>query len=100
MRRTDPENTTRSFFRAQDRVFSLNGQWFCATREGEVGPFPTRDRALCEVARYIEERDALERFQQARRTETERKVQVLSILPKEDESAVSLDELILMESHH
>ena len=96
MRRSDPEFTTRSFFRAQDRVFSLNGQWFFATREGEVGPFPTREATLREVARYIEERAALERFQQARRVESE--ARVLSILPKDDEPAVSLDELILMES--
>ncbi len=97
MRRSDPENTTRSFFRSQDRVFSLNGQWFFATREGEIGPFPCREQALREVARYAAERTALERFQKAREQERARTAPPLSILPKDEEPDVTLDELILME---
>ncbi len=97
MRRTDPENSNRSFFRAQDRVFTQNGQWFFTAREGDIGPFNSRETAIKEVTRYVQERSDLERFQRAR----ERRIQrqpgglSLSILPKGEESDITLDELIL-----
>ena len=62
MRRTDPENTTRSFFRSKERIFVLNGQWYYTTREGECGPFPGRETALQEVNRFVVEREDLDRF--------------------------------------
>jgi len=97
MRRTDPENSTRSYFRAQDRVFTQNGQWFFTAREGEVGPFNTRDTAIKEVCRYVQERRDLERFQRARERQTHQHQNglSLSILPKGEESDLTLDELIL-----
>ena len=50
MRRTDSEDDNRSYFRASERVFTLNGKWFFATREGECGPFATREQALSEAS--------------------------------------------------
>lgn len=61
MRRTDPENTSRSYFRTGDRFFSLNGQWFFTAREGEVGPFQCREMAVEEASRYVREQEALAR---------------------------------------
>jgi len=46
MRRTDPEDTTRSYFRSRERVFCLNGRWFYSTREGDLGPFRSKQEAL------------------------------------------------------
>lgn len=71
MRRTDPKDTTRSYFRSTERVLSLNGQWFYATREGETGPFSTRAEAQSEVDRFVRERKDLEQFQKLRERRAE-----------------------------
>jgi hypothetical protein len=99
MRRTDPESTTRSFFRSKERVFVLNGQWFYTTREGENGPFPSRETALKEANRFVVERQDLDRFQKNRERETKLKKQPgysWSIEPKgEIEMDLSLEKLVL-----
>lgn len=97
MRRTDPENSTRRYFRAQDRVFTQNGQWFFTAREGEIGPFHSRETAIKEVTRYVQERSDLERFQQARERRIQQKPsgRSLAILPKGEEADLTLEELIL-----
>jgi hypothetical protein len=42
-------------FRAPDRCFQSNGQWYFATREGiDVGPFRTRAAAEAAVARLTQ----------------------------------------------
>ena len=86
MRQTDPMSTTRSFFRSRQRVFALNGQWFYATREGEHGPFATREDALAEIGRFVEERRELDQFQKNRELETavQRPEYSWSITPKAD----------------
>ena len=53
MRKKDTGNTTH--FRAGNRVFCLNGEWFFQTREDDHGPFPTRDAAELDLKRYVEE---------------------------------------------
>lgn len=96
MRRNDPENTSRSYFRTQDRVFAQNGQWFFASREGEVGPFATRETAMKEVSRYVQERRDLERFQKAREIQHLHRNEVsLAIMPKDEAMELSLEDLIL-----
>jgi hypothetical protein len=96
MRRTDPENTNKRYFRTQERVFSMNGQWYFTAREGELGPFRTRETALSEVARYVREREDLDSFQKARQRRVSHPEDLaLEILPKEQEPDLSLDELIL-----
>ena len=95
MRRTDPECTTRSYFRSQDRLFVMNGQWFYTTREGEVGPFRSRETALKEVQRYVQERRDLDRFQRAREMKTRvNPALTLAIVPKERQE-LTLEDLIL-----
>ena len=65
MRNTDADQS-RHFFRSQERLFCFNSQWYFATREGDCGPFPTKDIARTEVSRYINERAALRGFQDSR----------------------------------
>lgn len=65
MRSTDADNA-RHFFRSQERLFCFNGQWYFATREGDCGPFPSKEIARQEVSRYINERAALSGFQDSR----------------------------------
>jgi hypothetical protein len=67
MRSSDADSKSRHFFRSQERLFCFNGQWYFATREGDCGPFPTKDIARNEVARYINERAALRGFQESRK---------------------------------
>lgn len=97
MRRTDPEQSSKRYFRTQERVFAMNGQWYFTAREGDVGPFTTRERALDEVARYAQERQDLERFQNSRRqrSTTGGGHTSLAILPKEEEMDLTLEDLIL-----
>lgn len=56
MRKDDPNDLTRSFFRTNDRFFQVNGKWFFSAREGEIGPFRTRDQARREAMAYINAR--------------------------------------------
>lgn len=53
MRKQDSEKTTH--FRAGDRMFCLNGDWYYQTREDDHGPFPSREAAQLDMRRYIDE---------------------------------------------
>ena len=103
MRRTDSPDTTRSYFRSAERVFALNGQWFFGTREGEIGPFVSREEARSEIARLIREKNDLELFQTLREQQAGRFTGVtvesrnrsseptrkpLSLVPKEEAGLV------------
>jgi hypothetical protein len=99
MRRTDSESYTKRYFRAQERVFAMNGQWYFTAREGDVGPFRTRERALDEVARYARERQDLERFQNSRRSRSGPHTgSTLAILPKAEEEHLTHDDLMVLEN--
>ena len=88
-RNRDSESTSRSYFRTQDRVFAMNGQWF----------FTTRETALKEVARYVKERKAFERFQNQREEAAGRpKPRNLALVPKGDDLDLTLDDLIATET--
>jgi len=54
MRKDDQSNAT--FFRSSDRVFSQNGEWFYQTREGDQGPFVTREAAVADLNRYVNQK--------------------------------------------
>ena len=96
MRRTDPEDTKKRYFRSQERLFSMNGQWYFTTREGEIGPFRTREGALQESSRYVREREDLESFQKARLNHIGHSDDLaLEILPKDEEPDLTLDDLIM-----
>lgn len=58
MRKNDPNDVTKSFFRTNDRFFQANGRWYFSAREGEIGPFRTRDQARREAMAYIRAREA------------------------------------------
>jgi hypothetical protein len=56
MRKNDPISQKKRFFRANDRFFQANGQWYFAAREGDIGPFRTRVQAHREALAYIKAR--------------------------------------------
>ena len=96
MRRTDSKASNKRYFRTQERVFSMNGQWYFTAREGDIGPFRTRESALSEVARSARERQDLDSFQKARQQRPSQSSDLaLEILPKEEERELTLDDLIL-----
>lgn len=58
MRKSDPSDLKKRFFRSNDRFFQINGQWYFSAREGEIGPFRTREQARREAQAYIAARMA------------------------------------------
>lgn len=72
----------------------MNGQWFFSAREGELGPFPSRKTAVKEASRYILERVALARFQDARENGLAKHPSYsLSVLPKDAGVERTLDDV-------
>ncbi|MFU8816297.1 MAG: DUF6316 family protein [Pseudomonadales bacterium] len=65
MRKSDP-NQQKSFFRSVDRFFQANGQWYFSAREGDIGPFRSREQALREAKAYIEARMSSPRSDKSR----------------------------------
>jgi hypothetical protein len=53
MRRDDPPGSSKRYYRSDDRLFTLNGQWYFAAREGDIGPFRSRQQAASEAARFV-----------------------------------------------
>jgi len=51
MRKDDAEQKT--FFRSEERVFQVNGEWWFALREGDRGPFASRDLAFSELSQFM-----------------------------------------------
>ena len=83
MRRNDPPDSTRSYFRTETRTFVLNGEWFFTTREGEFGPYRNKKRVDDEVKCFIEAREQLNNFTESRML-AEGSSFSLSILPMEE----------------
>ena len=52
MRKSDTEK--KIYFRASERIFNVDGQWFFTTREGDEGPFVTRKAAESHMRTYID----------------------------------------------
>ena len=74
----------------------MNGQWYFTAREGDIGPFRTRELALSEVVRYARERQDLDSFQAARQRRPGTSPDLaLEILPMDEEPELTLDDLIL-----
>lgn len=67
MRRRE-DNEDKTYFRS-DRLFSMNGQWYFSAREGDCGPFRSRDVAHAALARFINEKIELDAFQKSRERE-------------------------------
>jgi len=70
MRRRE-DNEEKTYFRS-DRIFSMNGQWYFGSREGDCGPFVSRESAREALARFVNEKVELDGFQKAREQEPRR----------------------------
>jgi hypothetical protein len=64
MRRRE-DNEDKTYFRS-DRLFLMNGQWYFGSREGDCGPFASREVAHAALARFVHEKVALDSFQKSR----------------------------------
>jgi Domain of unknown function (DUF6316) len=64
MKRKD-DTAERTYFRS-DRIFFMNGKWYFSSREGDRGPFATREYAERMLARFIDETVELSKFQRSR----------------------------------
>src|SRR5690606_795669 len=60
MRKDDPSDLRKRFFRSNDRFFQVNGQWYFSAREGDIGPFRSREQAKREAQAYVTARLASE----------------------------------------
>jgi len=67
MRRRE-DNEDKTYFRS-DRLFSMNGQWYFSSREGDCGPFASREVAHAALARFVHEKIELDAFQKSREME-------------------------------
>ena len=93
MRRGDLTEPKQCYFRSDQRVFNLNGSWYFSAREGEIGPFRTRQEAYSEVERYALERRELDEFQHSREVNKRvvagsRRPLSMELLPMEEGSLV------------
>ena len=52
-RSTDKESKV-AHFRTADRIMNINGAWWFAAREGDMGPYDTRQDAEKAAAQFIE----------------------------------------------
>ncbi len=44
----------RIYFRSEDRIICQGSQWYFQSREGDQGPFASREEAELELQYYIE----------------------------------------------
>src|SRR5262245_10519512 len=68
MRRREDKDD-RTYFRS-DRLFLMNGRWYFSTREGDYGPFGSREIARAALARFVRDKVELDSFQKAREKDT------------------------------
>ena len=62
-RRTDQKDKT--YFRSE-RLFCMNGQWYFCAREGDHGPYASRDAAERALKRFVNDKVELDGFQKSR----------------------------------
>lgn len=53
MRNSDEQDKHR-FFRAQTRYFRVENAWYYSTREGQEGPFKSREQAEDHLQRFLD----------------------------------------------
>jgi hypothetical protein len=49
-----PATAARIYFRSEDRIICQGSQWYFQSREGDQGPFASREEAELELQYYIE----------------------------------------------
>ena len=54
MRQNDGFDDKKTFFRAPERFFQVDGKWYFAAREGDQGPYRSRKNAEREVYEFIQ----------------------------------------------
>jgi hypothetical protein len=57
MRNSDT-NQQKDVFRAIDRFFQADGQWYFSASEGDIGPFRTREQARREAEAFSKAKSA------------------------------------------
>ena len=62
-RREDQKDKT--YFRSE-RLFCMNGQWYFCTREGDYGPYASKDIAERALKRFVNDKVELDGFQRSR----------------------------------
>jgi len=97
MRRDDEKEKT--YFRS-DRLFTMNGQWYFASREGDQRPYATREAAQRDLGQFTSERLELTGFQESRDREPKfSKVTSLAVRLREREQSrvptLDLPELLI-----
>lgn len=61
--REHDEKSNVSHFRTAHRFFCQDGQWWFSTREGEEGPFNSREHAENARDRYVDSIQMMEKIQ-------------------------------------
>jgi len=69
--RENDEKTNVRHFRAAERFFCQNGGWWFSTREGDEGPFSTREQAKAALARYLDTAKISEKWKAEREAQIE-----------------------------
>ena len=72
MRKSD-EQQERHYFRMGDRFFRVDDHWFYTTREGDEGPFRSREEAQTHLSRYLAMQELAEK-QSAKKRIDQKKV--------------------------
>lgn len=69
MRNSDEQSSVRHF-RAENRFFRVENQWFYSTREGQEGPFPSKEAAQRHLRSFLDlqqlKKDAGEKVEKMR----------------------------------
>jgi hypothetical protein len=55
----------KTYFRSE-RLFCMNGQWYFCTREGDYGPYASRNIAERALKRFVGDKVDLDGFQKSR----------------------------------
>ncbi len=66
MTRHDDTDKDKRYFRAPERLFVINDDWYFSAREGDQGPYRNEADALVELGRFIAARTELGQFQASR----------------------------------
>ncbi len=48
------DTTEKKYYRSPDRIISREGQWYFQTRQGDRGPYDTREAAELRLERYVD----------------------------------------------
>lgn len=71
MREQDKKSTVHHF-RTSNRYFCQDGRWWFSTREGEEGPFDTRELAEEGMQRFVGSVQLMEKFQATRQAKKDK----------------------------